>query len=125
MSNPDISSNESTAPITPVPVSITSPAISSHRSGMNYSHEELMSVLHTVNDILPIGTNEWQLVADNHAVNYTRRDIISIRRKWQKLHRMKIPTGSPEIPEEVLLAKKIITKLVRRLILVLKKIHSM
>ena len=107
MSNPDISSNESTEPITPVPVSIASPAITSRRSGQNYSHEELMSVLQTVNDILPIGTNEWQLVADNHAVNYTRRDINSIRRKWQKLHRMKIPTGSPEIPEEVLLAKKI------------------
>ena len=78
MSNPDISSNESTAPITPVPVSIASPAIPSRRSGQNYSHEELMSVLQTVNDILPIGTNEWQLVADNHAVNYTRFNIISI-----------------------------------------------
>ena len=58
MSNPDTSSNESTAPITPVPVSTASPAVSSRRSGMNYSHEELMSVLQTVNDIPPIGTNE-------------------------------------------------------------------
>ena len=106
MSNPDISSNENTAPITPVPVSITSLTIPSRRSGSDYTHEELMSVLQTVDDILPIGINEWQLVADNHIVNYIRRDINSICRKLQKIHRMKIPTADPEIPEEVLLVKK-------------------
>ena len=58
MSNPDISSNESTAPITPVPVSIPSPTIPSNRSGSSYTHKEFMSVFQSGNDIPPIGTNE-------------------------------------------------------------------
>ena len=107
MSNPENSSNANTTPIAPVPISIASPISQRRRVNVNYTPDELISVLHIMEEILPIGPNEWQLVADNHAENYTRRDVTNIRRKWQVLHRMKIPTGDPEIPEEVRIAKRI------------------
>ena len=107
MSHPENSSNANTTPIAPVPVSIASPISQRRRVNVNYTPDELMSVLQIMEEILPIGPNEWQLVADNHAENYTRRDATSIRRKWQVLHRMKIPTGDPEILEDVRIAKRI------------------
>ena len=45
-------------------------------------------------------------MADDHAVNYTSRYVNNIRRKWQKVYRMKVPTSNPEIPEEARVAKK-------------------
>lgn len=45
-------------------------------------------------------------MADNHAVNYTRRYVNIIRHKWQKSHRIKVPTDDPEISEEVWVAQK-------------------
>ena len=82
MSNPENSSNANTTPIAPVPASIASPISQRRRVNVNYTPDELISVLHIMEEILPISPNEWQLVADNHAENYTRRDVTSIRRKW-------------------------------------------
>ena len=107
MSNPENFPTIITITIAPVPVSIALPTLQRRRVSLNHTPYELMSVLHIMEDILPIGPNEWQLVADNHAKNYTRRDVPSTRRKWQILHCMKIPTGDPEIPEEVRVAKNI------------------
>ena len=55
MSNPDSYSNENTAPITPVFISIASPTMQSRRAGSNYTHEDLTPVLQIVD---PIDTNE-------------------------------------------------------------------
>ena len=101
MSNSDNSPNTNTIPISPVSISIASLTLQRHHANAKYIPDELMSVLNIIRGILPIGPNEWQLMADNHADNYTRREVSSIRCKWQVLHRMKIPTGDFEILEEV------------------------
>ena len=75
MSNPEKSPNTITIPIVPVSVSIASPTLQRRRVSPNYTPDELMSVLHIMEDILPIGPNKWQLVVDNHVKNYTRRDV--------------------------------------------------
>ena len=82
MSNPENSSNANTTPIAPVPVSIASPKSQRRRVNINYTPDELMSVLQIMEEILPIGPNEWQLVADNHAENYTHQlEIQRFQRK--------------------------------------------
>lgn len=75
----------------------------------NYSHMELNSLLDTMEDILPIGSEEWQRVVEQHNENYpsSGRDAESIRRKYATLHRKKVPTGDPMCPLEVKKAKRI------------------
>ena len=75
----------------------------------NYSAMELITLLDTMEAILPIGPEEWQLVVQQHNKNYplTCRDAVSIRRKYACLHRKKVPTGDPECPLEVKKAKRI------------------
>ena len=42
-----------------------------------------------------------------HSETYPYRDVRSIRRKFTSLHRRNIPTGDPDCPEEVKLAKRV------------------
>ena len=79
------------------------------RGNKNYSRAEIFHLLAILEGILPIGPEEWQAVADQHAVTYPEeaRDTDSIRRKFANLHRKQIPTGDPSMPEEVKIAKRI------------------
>ena len=74
------------------------------RGNKNYSRAEIFHLLAILEGILPIGPEEWQAVADQHAVTYPEegRDTDSIRRKFANLHRKQIPTGDPSMPEEVI-----------------------
>ena len=72
-----------------------------------YRQDELMHLLEIMQSILPIGPNEWDMVVDAHSAKYEGRDLESLRRKYTSLHRKKMKTGSPNIPPEVLLAKKV------------------
>ena len=47
------------------------------------------------------------MVQDRHAVHYAGRDVQSVKRKYNSLHRLQIPTGDPNMPEEVRQAKRI------------------
>ena len=58
--------------------------------------------------ILPIGTNEWNKVLDEHSNEYSGRSVLLIRRsRYQNLHRKNAPTGSPNMPDDVRQAKRI------------------
>ena len=59
MSNPEKFPNTITIPIAPVSVSIASPTLQRPRVSSNYTPDELMSVFHIMEDIPPIGPNEW------------------------------------------------------------------
>ena len=73
----------------------------------NYGKEETQFMLDVLEEILPIGPDEWQQVVDKHSEQYPGRDVDSIRRKWSGLHRKKCPTGDPHMPDEVCQAKRI------------------
>ena len=80
------------------------------RSGTkNYSNDELMSLLHCVQRVLPIGQDMWEMVARLHAIEYShcQRDAKSIKTKYLRLANEKPSTGNPTIPEATRLAKEI------------------
>ena len=73
----------------------------------NYCHDEVMALLRLLEKHLPVGPDAWEQVAEIHANNWTERGVESIRRKYNLLHRKKAPTGSPNIPPAVFLARKV------------------
>ena len=72
-----------------------------------YRQPELLHLFGIMLEILPIGPNEWERVVDIHSEVYPGRDKESIVRKYTALHRRKIPTGDPNMPPEIRLAKRI------------------
>ena len=88
------------APPTPVPAG--------HRPrGNKYRRDELMNLLTVMEAVVPIGPIEWDEVLDQHSTLFPGRDVDSLRRKYTTLHRKKIPTGDPNMPPEVRLAKRV------------------
>ena len=75
----------------------------------NYSKAETNFALDCIEQIVPIGSEEWNQVVLLHATKYEKqkRNLQSIRRKFRDLYRMKIPTGNPHCPPEVRRAKRI------------------
>ena len=74
---------------------------------LNYGFEETKHLFDIMERILPIGTDEWKAVLDEHSVKFPGRTVLSIRRRYQTLHRKQAPTGSPNMPEDVRQAKRI------------------
>ena len=66
-------------------------------------------MLDLVEEKLPIGPEEWSMVATAHSGRWpqTRRTEESIRRKFQLLYRNKMETGNPSCPPAVSRAKHI------------------
>ena len=84
------------------------PPLKSQRKGRsNYIHDETMALLDILERRLPIGPEEWDVVSDEHALNFPKRSVDSIRRKFAGLHRRQPGTGNPNCPPEVEQAKRI------------------
>jgi hypothetical protein len=70
--------------------------------------EETISFLTTMEEILPFGNAECQMVVNlqntNHGLRHTKE---ALQQKLNKQHSMKIPTGDPHCPADVCLAKKV------------------
>ena len=73
----------------------------------NFGIAETMHMLRQIKDVLPIGSDQWKEVADHHAAVYPFRSKEAIQRKYNSLQRKAIPTGDPDCPEEVRLAKQV------------------
>ena len=74
----------------------------------NFSPAELDYMLNILENILPIGPDEWNEVAQELYKRFPiGRDALAIRRKFMALHRRTGPTGDPNCPPEVIRAKKI------------------
>ena len=65
-------------------------------------------------EILPIGTSEWERVWERHDVDFQAKERTpeSLKRKFQELARKKIPTGDPQCPPYVRKAKHIYHKII-------------
>jgi hypothetical protein len=66
-------------------------------------------MLSVIDMILPMGPDEWEMVADSHSSEFPEmnREANSLRRKFQSLYNQKIPTGDPHCPPHVRKAKRI------------------
>jgi hypothetical protein len=75
----------------------------------DYTREELVHFLDIASSIKPKSQTDWERVLDLHNVEYAykNRSVESLRRKFAFLHRKKIPTGDPDCPVEVRLAKRL------------------
>ncbi|KAE8994851.1 hypothetical protein PR003_g21473 [Phytophthora rubi] len=86
----------------------------------NYSIQEQMLLCTTVEEILPLGRNMWERVADRFNANRTRgtpeRDWASLRRKFRNLYGKPKPTGRNSTPRmnPIILAKEIQHKIERQ-----------
>jgi len=84
--------------------------IRQRRSGSkNYNNEELMSLLRTIQRVLPIGPEMWDMVAQLHAMSYShcQRDGKSLKTKYLRLANEKPGTGNPSMSDATRLAKEI------------------
>ena len=79
------------------------------RRGPTYSTEEVDHLLQSLREHLPIGPEEWDLVASEHVKTWGQngRDTTSLRRKFNQLVKQKTPTGDPHCPPHVREAKRI------------------
>eukprot|EP00536_Pseudo-nitzschia_multiseries_P013673 jgi/Psemu1/35988/gm1.35988_g len=75
----------------------------------NYSRREVMELLYTLKAILPVGPEDWAQVGLIHNDNFpdTNRSVENLRRKYNGLYRKQIPTGDPNCPKDVKLAKRV------------------
>ena len=58
-------------------------------------------------EVVPICGEEWKMVEACHAVHHPGRDVPFLKPKCNSLHRLQIPTGNPNMPDEVCQAKRI------------------
>ncbi|KAL3799247.1 hypothetical protein HJC23_012972 [Cyclotella cryptica] len=72
-----------------------------------WAAEELEHVLESISEYLPISGAEWDLVADRHSqfCPELERTGDQLKETFNKLSRMKVPTGEPNIPLAVEKAK--------------------
>jgi hypothetical protein len=78
-------------------------------SGPRFSVAEMESMLTAIEQFLPMGPDEWERVAEWHNSEFpsTNREAQSLRRKFQSLYNIRIPTGDPECPAHVRRAKRL------------------
>jgi hypothetical protein len=81
----------------------------SKRRGNKFHNPEIFNFFHITEDILPISGEEWEEVETEHMIEYAEnnRTGASLRRKFMELYNKKVPTGDPNMPDTVRLAKKI------------------
>ena len=77
--------------------------------GLGYTQEETETLLSCIHEVIPIGPQDWENVLQKHYEKFpeTDRDVTSIRRKYNKLHTARVPTGDPSCPPLVRQAKRI------------------
>ena len=66
-----------------------------------------MHLLCILEDVVPVCKTDWESVLHQHSERFPGREVAALRRKLQGLHRRKMPTGDPNMPEEVRLAKEV------------------
>ena len=74
----------------------------------NFCRSETLHSLRLLEEILPIGPEECEVVIDKHAEHHPQgRDEHLLKCKSSSLCQMKHPTGDPNMPEDVWPAKKV------------------
>ena len=75
------------------------------KHGTNFFTEELESFLDTLEDVLPVGSAEWDQVATAHHDNgFDFHESKNLHKKCQAIlckAMNRVPTGNPNIPKQV------------------------
>jgi hypothetical protein len=77
------------------------------KRGYKFTTPELESLAEAVEEIVPISSTEWDRVWNEHNSRYPElnRTADSLKLKFQEMARTKIPTGEPECPPHICIAK--------------------
>ena len=86
----------------------------STRRGKGFMKAETTTLLKAVERIVPIDAEGWAEVHEIFNSKHSSRGVEGLKRKFNKLANKPVPTGNPNIPEDVKLAKSIKGKLFRR-----------
>ena len=86
----------------------------STRRGKGFTKAETTTLLKAVERILPIDAEGWTEVHEIFNSKHSSRGVEGLKRKFNKLANKPVPTGNPNIPEDVKLAKSIKGKLFHR-----------
>jgi hypothetical protein len=95
---------------TPVTSRVTKKAsLVSKHAGAKFSNKEIDALLSIIEDQKPIGKIGWEQVGNfyNRLYPTKPREEINLRRKFNNLANVRMPTGDPNIPPHVLKAKMI------------------
>ena len=79
------------------------------KRGPGFSSQEVQALLDTIERILPVGGIQWHAVLLEHERQFPelRRTKDALKRKFAALYNTKMPTGDPNIPPDVLQAKRL------------------
>lgn len=80
------------------------------RRGLGFTPHEVQVLLTSIEKILPIGMIEWDAVLFEHERQFPEgacRTREGLKRKFASLYKLQMPTGDPNIPPDVLRAKKL------------------
>ena len=83
----------------------------STRHGKGFSKAETMTLLKTIKQLIPIDAEGWNEVHEIFNSKHTPRGVEGLKQKFDKLANKPVPTGNPNMPEDVKLAKSIKGKL--------------
>ena len=83
----------------------------STRRGKGFTKAKTTTLLKAVERILPIDAEGWNKVYDIFNSKHSSRGVEGLKRKFNKLANKPVPTGNPNIPEDVKVAKSIKGKL--------------
>ena len=84
----------------------------STRHGKGFTKAETTTLLKTIEQILPIDAEAWNEVHDVINSKHTPRGVKGLKHKFNKLANKPVPTGNPNMPEDVKLAKSIKRKII-------------
>ena len=62
-------------------VAMTQPT-SNRRSRQNYTKAEILNLLRIVERVIPYDSDEWQAIADEHAICYAAREVDALKKKF-------------------------------------------
>lgn len=85
------------------------------KRGPGFSFEEVQFLLDSIESILPVGGIQWDAVTSEHERQFPelRRTKEALKRKFAALYNIKMPTGDPNIPLDVLRAKRINQEIIK------------
>ena len=86
----------------------------STRCGKGFMKAETITLLKAVEQILPIDAEAWNEVHDAFNSKHSPHEVGGLKCKFNKLANKPVPTGNPNMPEDIRLAKSIRSKLFRR-----------
>ena len=84
--------------------------------GRGFSAQEVDDFLATLEEVIPVGGEEWSRVVECHNAKWRcmKRKEDGLRRKFAKLHNTTVPTGDGYCPSPVRRAKTIRQEILRK-----------